>query len=91
MSKHPIELLCVVTNEKMELGFPVRIDAELGVQFLVFLLFPDRLHVNCVLMHQIYFLLFCHIVHLTDNDTGSWESMRRLATVGHYSDSRCVA
>lgn len=35
------------------LTLPVRVDAELGVQFLVSLRLPDRLHVDRVLMDQI--------------------------------------
>jgi len=43
------------------LTFPVWIDAELRVQFLVSLLFPDRLDVNCILMNYIRFLFSCHV------------------------------
>lgn len=36
------------------------VDAEFRVEFLVSLLFPDRLNVNSVLMGQIPFLVRCH-------------------------------
>lgn len=40
-------------NEISCLTLPVRVDAELCVQFLVSLRLPDRLHVDRVLMDQI--------------------------------------
>lgn len=43
------------------LTFPVGVDAELRVELLVSLLFPDPLDVNRVPMDQIQFIFICHV------------------------------
>lgn len=74
------------------LTLPARVDAELGVKFLVSLRFADGLHVNRVLVHQIQSAVSRHRrlkknqATSTDSDKGEPAGLRlkwtrHLATV----------